>query len=121
MTYTKSTQLIKQFERANIQQLLFLALKTSRKKNPIATERIINQSYHSRIQYCPSKIHKMKVTLAIFFCVILGVTTAKHLIDEEFKGFETAEDLSLTRQDDTENDDPEEMMRKKLHDLSVSL
>ena len=63
----------------------------------------------------------MKVTLAIFFCVILGVTTAKHLLDEEYKGFETAEDLSLARQEDIEYDDPEEMMRKKLHDLSVSL
>ena len=63
----------------------------------------------------------MKVTLATFFCVILGVTTAKHLLDEEYKDFETAEDLSLTRQEDTENDDPEEMIRKKLHDLSVSL
>ena len=61
----------------------------------------------------------MKVTFAIFFCVILGFTTAKHLFDEEYQGI--AEDLSLARQGDTEYDDPEEMMRQKLHDLSVSL
>lgn len=63
----------------------------------------------------------MKVTFAIFFCVILGVTTAKHLFNEEYKGFETGEDLSLARQEDTEYDDPEQMMRKKLFDLAVSL
>ena len=63
----------------------------------------------------------MKVTFAIFFCVILGVTTAKHLFDEENKGFETDEDLSLARQEDTKRDDPEEMMRKKLFYIAVSL
>ena len=63
----------------------------------------------------------MKVTFAIFFCVILGFTTARELIDEEYKGFETAEDPSLTRQEDTENDDPQQMMRKTLFDVAVSL
>ena len=109
----------KQFERTNILQFLFHALMILTKKIP--SQKNYYQSYHSHIHYCPSKIHKMKVTLAIFFCVILGVTTAKHLLDEEYKDFETAEDLSLTRQEDTENDDPEEMMRRELHDLSVSL
>lgn len=63
----------------------------------------------------------MKVTFAIFFCVILGVTTAKHLFDEESKGFQTTEDLSLSRQEDTQYDDPEQMKKKKIFDLTVSL
>ena len=63
----------------------------------------------------------MKITFAIFFCVILGFTTAKHLLDEKYQGFETAEDLSLNRQKDTEYDDPEEIIRKILHDLAVSI
>jgi len=89
--------------------------KKSQRKRPI------NQCYHSHFQYCPSKIIKMKVTFAIFFCVILGFATAKHLIDEEYKGFETAQDPSLARQEGTKNDDPEQMMRKKLFDLTVRL
>lgn len=63
----------------------------------------------------------MKVTFAIFFCVILGFTTAKHLLDEESKGFQTTEDLSLARQEDTQYDDPEQMKKKKIFDLTVSV
>lgn len=63
----------------------------------------------------------MRVTFAIFLCVILGLTTAKHLLDEKYQGSETPEDLSLGRQKDTEYDDPEEMRRKMLHDLAVSI
>ena len=87
----------------------------------IPSQKSYNQSYDSHLQYLPSKIREMKVTFAIFFCVILGLTTAKHLLDEEYQGFETAKDLSFARhQKDTQYDDPEEMMRKMLHDLAVS-
>lgn len=63
----------------------------------------------------------MKVTFAVFSRVILGLTTAKRLIDEEYKGFETAEDPSLALQEDTKYDDPEQMMKKQLFDITVSL
>lgn len=63
----------------------------------------------------------MKVTFAVFLCVILSLTTAKHLIDEKYKGFKTAGDPNLALQEDTEYDDPEQMMRKKLFDFTVSL
>lgn len=50
----------------------------------------------------------MKVTFAVFCCVIVGVTTAKHLVKEDFKGFETDDDLDDLQpmQDDIEYDDP---------------
>ena len=63
----------------------------------------------------------MRVTFTILFSSILGLTTAKHLFDEENKGFETDDDLSLACQEDTKYNDPQQMMRKKLFDLSVSL
>lgn len=63
----------------------------------------------------------MKVTFAVFFCVILGLTTAKHLIDDEDKGFETAEDPSLALQEETKYNDSEQMKGKKLFYLTVSL
>lgn len=50
----------------------------------------------------------MKVSFAVFFCVIVGVTTAKHLVKDEFKGFEIDNDLDALQlvQDDIEYDDP---------------
>jgi len=63
----------------------------------------------------------MRVTFTILFGAILGLTTAKHLFDEENKRFETADDLSLARQEDIKHNDPQQMMRKKLFDSSVSL
>ncbi|KAL9972177.1 hypothetical protein ACROYT_G018433 [Oculina patagonica] len=36
----------------------------------------------------------MKIAFAIFLCVILGVTSAKHLINGEYEGFETDDDVA---------------------------
>lgn len=50
----------------------------------------------------------MKVAFAIFFfCFILGVTTAKHLVNGEFKGFETDEDDVAHLMDNTMYDEEE--------------
>ncbi|KAJ7350137.1 hypothetical protein OS493_038270 [Desmophyllum pertusum] len=57
----------------------------------------------------------MKITLAIFFCVILGVTTAYHVTEETEKG----ED-DLLQLEKTAYDDPDKMAQK-MHDISEGL
>lgn len=57
----------------------------------------------------------MRIALAIFFCVILGVTTAYHVTEETEKG----ED-DLLQLEKTAYDDPDKMAQK-MHDISVSI
>lgn len=121
MTYIKTNtggQRVKQ-SCNNILQLSLLERAIGKAPSP----RILTTFQINRIQYSQAKILNMKVSFAIFFFVILGVTSAKHLTKEEYKGFGTVDELDelyLPASDETEFDDPEEN-RKKVSGLMVSI